>query len=94
MSTYLLLTMGILIIGIVTAQAFKFSNNKSNKLKKFIPSIIFALCIALFYLKMLFVSKGYDAIIDIVFIIFLSIGLGSSLIVALILEFINRRDIS
>lgn len=57
---------------------------------KYLPSIVFAISIALVYFKMLFISKGFNPIIDIVVIIFLSCALGISILVVAIIEVIKK----
>lgn len=81
---------GIVIVVFVSVLLYRFSKNKSNRLMKYIPAIAFALSIAFVYLKMIFISKGFAPIIDIVVIIFLSIALGVSLLTAVLIEFLNR----
>ena len=73
---------------------YKISLKRRNKLIKNIPSIVFAISICMMYLKILFISKGYEAISDIVVIIFLAIGLGSSLLAAIIIEIINKKKLT
>ncbi len=53
---------------------------------KYIPSMVFAISIVLFYLKMVLLSKGYEGILDIVMIINLSVVLFISILLALIME--------
>ncbi|MEH7126195.1 hypothetical protein V7127_23575 [Bacillus sp. JJ1773] len=90
MNIYFALPIGIVVITFVAVLLYKISKQKSDKLTKYIPSILFAISIALVYFKMFFISKGYDAISDIVVIIFLSVGLGNSLLGAIIIEIINK----
>ncbi|WLD94140.1 hypothetical protein [Alkalihalobacillus sp. AL-G] len=91
MSVNFAIPVGIVIITFISVLLYRFSKNTSNKLMKYIPSIVSALSIALVYLKMSFISQGYEAITDIVVIIFLSFALGVSLLVAVVIDIMNRR---
>lgn len=84
-----LLAIGILILAVVAVWLYQISKKKSKKLLKYIPAILFAVSIALVYFKMLFISKGFEAITDIVAMILLSIGLGIALFTAVIVEIIR-----
>ncbi|OCA81656.1 hypothetical protein A8F94_22605 [Bacillus sp. FJAT-27225] len=91
MSVYIAFSVLIVIFTFVSVLLYRFSKNKSNKLMKYIPSIVTALSIALVYVKMLFLSQGYEPITDIVVIIILSFVLGFSLLAAVFIDIMNRR---
>lgn len=91
MSVYMAFPVLIVILTFVSVLIYRYSKKRSNKLMKYIPSIVTALCIALVYLKMLFISQGYEPITDIVIIILLSFVLGFSLLVAVVIDIMNRR---
>ncbi|MEC1177048.1 hypothetical protein P9B03_01005 [Metasolibacillus meyeri] len=88
MNLYFFLSIGILIIAVFL---YKISQKKSKTLFKYIPAVLFAISIAFVYLKMLFISKRYEAITDIIVLMLLAVGLGSALLTAIIIEMINKR---
>ncbi|MBB6452635.1 asparagine N-glycosylation enzyme membrane subunit Stt3 [Salirhabdus euzebyi] len=85
------LLIGIFLMGIVFIFFIQLFKRKSTKLLKFIPAIVSAFGMAIFYLKMLFVSQGYDAIYDVLVIIILSVLLSLSLIGAIILQIVEYK---
>ncbi|MDX8362747.1 MULTISPECIES: hypothetical protein [Bacillaceae] len=91
MSAYITFLAVIVIITFLSVLLYRVSKNKSKKFMKYIPSTVSSLSIGLVYLKMSYVSQGYDPIIDMVVIIFLSIVLGFSLLGAVLIDIINRR---
>ncbi|WP_214483114.1 hypothetical protein [Bacillus sp. SM2101] len=91
MSAYITFLAVIVIITFLSVLLYRVSKNKSKKFMKYIPSIVSSLSIVLVYLKMSYVSQGYDPIIDMVVIIFLSIVFGFSLLGAVLIDIINRR---
>ena len=91
MNINIAIPIGIAVVIFVAVLLYKISTKRTRKLIKYIPSILFAISICMMYLKILFISKGYEAILDIVIIIFLAIGLGISLLGAIIIEFINKK---
>ncbi|UOE95183.1 hypothetical protein [Alkalihalobacillus sp. LMS39] len=91
MDVYMAFPVLIVILTFVAVLIYRYSKTRSNKLMKYIPSIVTALCIALVYLKMIFISQGYEPITDIVIIILLSFVLGFSLLVAVVIDIMNRR---
>lgn len=92
MSAYLAFPIGIVIITFVSLFLYRFGRNKSNKILKYIPSILSALSIALVYLKMTYISQGYQPIIDIIIMIILSFVFGISLLVAVLMDIMIRRN--
>lgn len=91
MSLHQLIPVGLFIFLIVAPIIYGLSKEGSKRRTKFIPAFLFALLIVIFYLKFSFVTKGYDQIADVVIIIFSSVGLGISLLMAIAMEFINKR---
>ena len=94
MNLNIAIPIGIAIVIFVAVLLYKISTKRMHKLIKYIPSILFAISICMMYLKILFISKGYEAISDIVVIIILAIGLGSSLLGAIIIEIINKKKLT
>lgn len=92
MSAYLAFLIGIVIITFVSFFLYRFGRNKSNKIMKYIPSIVSALSIALVYLKMTFISQGYQPITDIVIMVILLFVFGISLFLAVLMDFMSRRN--
>ncbi|MDQ0257236.1 dolichyl-phosphate-mannose--protein O-mannosyl transferase [Evansella vedderi] len=82
---------GILIIVLVTFVLYKVGKSRSNKLLKYIPSIACLVGIGVFYFKLNFISVGLEGILDIIMMIFLAITFGLSLVIALVMEFVERR---
>lgn len=94
MNVYLAFLIVTVIIIFVFYFLYKFGRTKSKRLIKYIPSIVSALCIALIYLKMMFISQGYQPIIDIVIMIILSAVLGVSLLIAVIMDLYNKKNLN
>ncbi|MDX8367952.1 hypothetical protein [Cytobacillus sp. IB215665] len=95
MSTFIVFLVVIVIIIFISVLLYSLIKNKSKNLMKYIPSIVSALSIVLVYLKMSFISQGYEPITDMVVIIVLSIILGFSLLGAVLIDILNcRKDIS
>lgn len=92
MNAFLTYIIAIVIITLVSFFLYRFGRNKSKKVMKYIPSIVTAISIALVYLKMIFISQGYQPILDIVIMIVLSVLLGFSLLVAVLLDLLNRKN--
>lgn len=92
MNAYLAFIIAIVIITFVSFFLYRFGKNKSNNLIKYIPAIASAIGIALFYLKLTFISEGYQPILDIVIIIIMSVVLGVSLLIAVIMDLLNIRN--
>ena len=92
MNSYLALLIALVIIMLISLFLYRFGRDKSKRLIKYIPSIASALSIALVYLKMIIISKGYQPILDIVIMIILSVVLGVSLLIAVTMDFLNKRN--
>jgi hypothetical protein len=92
MSAYLAFLIAVAIIAFVSFFLYRFGRNKSKRLVKYIPSIATAICIALVYLKMTLISQGYEPILDIVIMIVMSLILGVSLLTAVIMDLLNKRN--
>jgi NAD/NADP transhydrogenase beta subunit len=92
MDVYLAFLIIIVIITFVSLFIYRFGRNKSKRLTKYIPSIASALSIALIYLKMTFISEGYQPILDIVIMIIISFVLGVSLLIAVVTDLLNNRN--
>lgn len=91
MDIQIALLIGGTLIGIASYVTYRIGKAKSNGLFKYIPAIGAAFAIVIFYLKTLFISKGYEGIFDMIVIIFLAYILVISIVVAIIIEIINRR---
>lgn len=92
MNVYLAFLIGIVIISFVSYYFYRFCSYKSNKMLKYIPSIVSILSIAFVYLKMSFISQGYEPIIDIVMMIILSCVFVFSLLVAVLIDYMNKKN--
>lgn len=92
MNSYLALLIALVIIMFISVFLYRFGRDKSKRLIKYIPSIASALSIALIYLKMTFISNGYQPILDIVIMIIMSIVLGVSLLISVIMDLLNKRN--
>ncbi|MGF2614681.1 hypothetical protein FZC84_17535 [Rossellomorea vietnamensis] len=92
MNAYLTFIIAMVIITFVSFLMYSFGRNRSKNFNKYIPSIASAISIAVFYLKMTFISEGYQPILDIVVIIIMSVVLGVSLLLAVIMDLLNIRD--
>jgi len=91
MGAELFLVIVVALIAIFSWVTIKLGKIKTNKLLKFIPSILLALGIGFFYIKLEFISIGYEGIIDIIVIMFLAIACVISLSLAVIIEILDRR---
>ncbi|MDE5413636.1 hypothetical protein [Alkalihalobacterium chitinilyticum] len=91
MASQLTLLYGLSLIGCFSWLVYKIEQNQSNRLLKYIPAIASAVGIAFYSIKLQFISTGFEGINDMIIIIFLAISCCTSLIVALVLELINKR---
>ncbi|MFA9555734.1 hypothetical protein ACERII_00300 [Evansella sp. AB-rgal1] len=91
MSIQLAIVASVILMGIISYVTYLFSKRSSHKLVKFIPAITAITGIIFFYIKLQFISQGYDVIYDMIAIILLSVVLGFSLIGALIIELIQWK---
>ncbi|MEB1806050.1 MAG: hypothetical protein LPK26_01905 [Bacillaceae bacterium] len=91
MAYQLALFFGLILIGFFSWMVYQIEQNQSNKLLKYIPAIASAVGIAFYSIKLQFVSTGYTGIYDVIVIIFLAITCSTTLIVALVLELINKK---
>ena len=91
MNGYFALLVGIILIVLVSLFLYRFGKSRSNRLIKYIPAIVCAGSIGLVYVKMTFLSQGYEPITDIVVIIVLSFVLGVSLIAAVVVDIMRLR---
>lgn len=87
--SYVKLILVALILFVVVFHLL-FGNHKIRILK-YIPSMVLAIAIGAFYLKMIYVSEGLEEIIDIISMIILSIVLFISLLLAVITEIGNKK---
>lgn len=95
MGIQLALAVSFIFMGAISCVAYLVSKRFSHKLVKYIPAITAVTGIVFFYIKLHFISQGYDGIYDMVAIILLSIILGITLVGAVIIELIqwkNSRD--
>ena len=92
MNSYLAFLITLVIIMLISFFLYRFGRDKSEKLIIYIPSIASALSIVLIYLKMILISNGYQPILDIVIMIIMSVVLGVSLLIAVIMDFLNKRN--
>ena len=85
------LLIGIFLIALISLFLYRFGKKQSNRLIKYIPAIACAGSIGLVYVKMTFLSEGYEPITDIVIMIVLSCVLGVSLIAAAVMDMTSHR---
>ena len=80
----LILAISMAVVMLILLTILK--NSGSNHLIKYIPAIVFAVGIILCWLKMLFISEGFEGIYDILLIRLLAILLLVSLLPALFID--------
>ncbi|KAB8138203.1 hypothetical protein F9U64_06125 [Gracilibacillus oryzae] len=91
MSMTFLILFCIVIIFLLWFFFYRFGFHQSNKLIKYILSIISGSGIVLVYLKMSFFSQGYQQIFDMIIIILLTAVFGISLLFAISIDLLLRK---
>ncbi len=81
----------IVLVGIVSLLTYKLGHRKYSRFLKYIPAVASLLGIGFFFIKMKFISIGYEGILDMLFIILLTITFLVSIIEAIIIDVMNKR---
>ncbi|AQQ53473.1 hypothetical protein [Planococcus lenghuensis] len=90
MALFAFLILVLLVFAAVSVWIYKVSKYRSNRIGLYAPAIFAAIGILLVIFKYAFVSRGYDAILDIVLIQLFSFLLGVFLLAGLIFDFIRH----
>ncbi|WP_216830657.1 hypothetical protein [Alkalihalobacterium elongatum] len=88
------LVIGVILIALVSLSVYQIGKAKSKNLVKYIPAKVSVAGIFFFYIKLQFISQGFEGIYDILIIIFLAISFFASILVAIILEIFNKEKMS
>lgn len=97
MSIQLGIVVSIILMGGITLITYYLGNRVSSRLKKYIPAIATAIGVIFFYIKLNFIpnqTPTYKEIYDMLAIILLANLCGISLLVAIIMEVVNKRKVT